>query len=544
MFHVYQVLKYTLSPALHFSVSKCLIDGSFTSDFKLHSRQSMLNWITKLLQPSSGIAKLTPVQQELLRTLRNELVALEKFFLECTQHCLQSCPDELDTTTAQFRELMLDLQRGLVIKIFVQIANADRRWTAVERTFGLAVVQHVWSTTLVDDNLTQTLQMLSNHADSLSWGGLLNPFVRLPILQREVSKLHTHLTRIANITAKADGQICQAEQNSLRAIQLSLNEILNRPAPPDLTTPVKTKKTSKRPHLPQQISQTQTNDKATTAPLEPPPPIDLDAALAELNSLIGLETIKAEVRKLIDFLKIQTERGRHQLPQTPVSLHTVFTGNPGTGKTTVARLIGQILGGLQVLNRGHTVETDRSGLVAEYAGQTGPKVNELIDSALDGVLFVDEAYSLVANDGDDAYGSEAIQTLLKRMEDDRQRLVVVLAGYPEPMQSLLDSNPGLSSRFQRTLHFPDYSVSELLQIFDKLCAEHHYVLRPTTKAKLTQHLQQLLAQRDDNFGNGRVIRNLFEEAIQRLASRIINISPITKELLTHLEPEDIAGNPS
>src|SRR5207237_7794667 len=159
-----------------------------------------------------------------------------------------------------------------------------------------------------------------------------------------------------------------------------------------------------------------------------------------------LRSIKQEVRGLINFLKMQQAREEFGLPQTPISLHHVFSGNPGTGKTTVARLLGRLLGAMGLLAKGHLVETDRSGLVAEYAGQTGPKTNARITEALDGALFIDEAYSLVAETGDDSYGAEAVQALLKRMEDDRERLAVILAGYPTPMDRLLKSNPGISSR--------------------------------------------------------------------------------------------------
>jgi SpoVK/Ycf46/Vps4 family AAA+-type ATPase len=281
------------------------------------------------------------------------------------------------------------------------------------------------------------------------------------------------------------------------------------------------------------------------APREGPPPAprsrdeQLAAALAELDGLIGLGGIKREVRELANFLKVQAERRRLSLPESSVSLHMVFAGNPGTGKTTVARLVGQILAALGLLTRGHLVETDRSGLVAEYAGQTGPKTNKRIDSALDGVLFIDEAYSLAGASGDDDYGAEAIQTLLKRMEDERHRLVVILAGYPEPMERLLVSNPGLSSRFNRRLTFEDYSPIELAQIFFAMCEKAHYTLPGTTRAALLVGFSQAVAAKDEHFGNGRLVRNAFENTIRRLANRIVEISPLTRELLTTVEPEDV-----
>ncbi|MEM7478252.1 MAG: AAA family ATPase, partial [Planctomycetota bacterium] len=213
--------------------------------------------------------------------------------------------------------------------------------------------------------------------------------------------------------------------------------------------------------------------------------------------------------------------------------------NPGTGKTTVARIISRLLCGLKILETGHTVETDRSGLVAQFAGQTGPRTNERVDEALGGVLFVDEAYSLVSERGEDAYGVEAVQTLLKRMEDDRDRFVVVIAGYPRPMREMLKTNPGLNSRFQRTYRFPDYTAKELLKIFYVFCKKYHYRLPNETRIKLLKGFGKLVKSKDETFGNGRLARNLFEDAIRRMSTRIIGQTPLTRDLLTKIEPEDI-----
>jgi SpoVK/Ycf46/Vps4 family AAA+-type ATPase len=223
-----------------------------------------------------------------------------------------------------------------------------------------------------------------------------------------------------------------------------------------------------------------------------------------------------------------------------MSLHMVFTGNPGTGKTTVARILGKIFGAMGVLKKGHLVETDRSGLVAEYMGQTAAKTQAKINEALDGVLFIDEAYSLVSKEGQDVYGSEAIQTLLKRAEDDRKRLVVILAGYPDEMDALLKSNPGLSSRFDRVLHFDDYSPIELARIFGWLCEKNHYKLAARSRAKLMLGLAQLHRARDRHFGNGRAVRNLFEQAVRRLANRIADMREISQEALMLLDAADVA----
>src|SRR5690606_1489524 len=194
---------------------------------------------------------------------------------------------------------------------------------------------------------------------------------------------------------------------------------------------------------------------------------------------------------------------------------------------------------LGVLEKGHLIETDRSGLVAEYAGQTGPKTNKKIDEALGGILFVDEAYSLVACGHDDPYGYEAVQALLKRAEDDRHRLVVILAGYPDEMNRLLKSNPGLSSRFNRTLEFVDYQPLELVRIFGHLCQKNHYRLTPEVRLRAIQGFTTLFAKRDRHFGNGRTVRNVFEQSIRAMANRLATLKEITAEQLQQLEADDV-----
>jgi len=251
---------------------------------------------------------------------------------------------------------------------------------------------------------------------------------------------------------------------------------------------------------------------------------------------VGLASVKDEVRKLSNLLKVQILRRERGLGDVPVALHVVFAGNPGTGKTTVARLYARILKGLGLLKRGHLVEIDRAGLVAGYMGQTAEKVDAVVNQALDGVLFVDEAYNLVGDDASD-YGHEAISTLLSRMENHRDRLVVVAAGYTEDMERFLDSNPGLRSRFSRTWVFPDYQASELEAIFVALCRRHQLELAPDALPLLQKRIEAI--PRDRAFGNARAVRNLFEEAIGKQADRLAQIESVSNSDLQTLVAGDL-----
>lgn len=260
----------------------------------------------------------------------------------------------------------------------------------------------------------------------------------------------------------------------------------------------------------------------------------------ELNELIGLKSVKKEIHSLANFVKLQKQREAKGLKRAKVSYHLVFYGSPGTGKTTVARIVGRIYKDLGVLKKGHTVETDRSGLVAKYMGQTALKTDTVIQRALDGVLFIDEAYALVPEHGNGQdYGQEAISTLLKRMEDYRDRLVVIIAGYKDEMKRFIDSNPGLQSRFNRYFDFPDYTATELTDIFKMYMKKNQYTLAPDAEKYLQQQFDYTVAHKDRNFGNARYARNVFEKAIQQQANRLAGQSNLSETQLTELTIEDI-----
>jgi len=266
---------------------------------------------------------------------------------------------------------------------------------------------------------------------------------------------------------------------------------------------------------------------------------ELEAAMAELMGLVGLTDVKAEVDRLVDLLAIQGRRKAAGKRVPEMGLHLVFVGPPGTGKTTVARLIGRIYRGLGILRSGHLIETDRAGLVAGYVGQTALKVDKIVGEALDGVLFIDEAYALETGSDQD-FGDEAIAALLKRMEDDRERLAAVLAGYDQPMQRMLDSNPGLRSRFPTILQFPPYTAEELAEIFRRMMGKYDYTLSPEADRRLVEVCRRMVVGAGRNFGNAREVRNLFEDAVAAHAQRAADDQTVD---LSTLEPEDLVWPP-
>ena len=485
-----------------------------------------------------------------LEAFRDALNACSQLYNDSAEEWIRLHPDRIQSSPEETRALMQDLARGAVLKVFLGIVQADQRFTSRERRLAQLMLAILWRRHFELDEVGEVLKELMSFNDRFTWYTLVRPFDEIPALRERVPELETAVMRLANQVAKVDGRIGEAAARQLKGVQDELARHLHSVAIEQDTARLKGPRAEEIRQALESVPTMKRGTKAanalggssaTSTPAEEDPSRDerLTLALKSLDDMIGLGTVKTEVKELARFLRVQLERDRAGLPKTQISLHTIFAGNPGTGKTSVARVFGEVLGALGIVEQGHLIEADRSSLVAGYTGQTAEKTNKVIDRALGGVLFIDEAYSLVAEEGEDAFGHEAVQTLLRRMEDDRDRLVVILAGYSKPIRRLLNSNPGLASRFQRTFQFPDYSVVDLCRIFEAMCEKNHYTLPPATRARLIAGFHHLHIHRDERFGNGRLSRNVFENAIRGLANRVADIAPLTKELLTRLEPEDV-----
>lgn len=266
----------------------------------------------------------------------------------------------------------------------------------------------------------------------------------------------------------------------------------------------------------------------------------LEELLEKLDALVGLENIKQNVKSIINYVKIRKLREENDLPNPPLSLHMVFIGNPGTGKTTVARILSELYRAIGVLSKGQLVEVDRSGLVAGFVGQTAIKTSDVVNSALGGILFIDEAYSLAPDIGSgNDFGREAIETLLKLMEDNRSDLIVIVAGYSEPMERFITSNPGLESRFNRYFLFEDYNSGELYAIFDSMCKKSEYMLTDDAREFAVGHFREIYDSREENFGNARHVRNFFENIVAVHSDRVSALEGHTREDLTTVILDDL-----
>jgi SpoVK/Ycf46/Vps4 family AAA+-type ATPase len=331
------------------------------------------------------------------------------------------------------------------------------------------------------------------------------------------------LFEFANLVIKFDGTVTKAETAALLKFKQTLY--------PQGGAPVDAQEVKEA------NADVETEEEPVEVEDEPPRP--LEDLMKELDELVGLERVKADVRQLINFLKVQQMREEKGMQPLPISRHLVFYGNPGTGKTTIARLLAQVYRTLKILSRGHLVETDRAGLVAGFVGQTALKVKEVVGKSLGGVLFIDEAYALNPEGRGNDFGQEAVETLLKLMEDHRHDLIVIVAGYTEKMDEFIASNPGLRSRFNKYLHFEDYRPEQLVEIFKGFCRKADFKVSAEAAQKLLDNFKLLTLARDESFGNARTARNLFEMTISKQANRIVSLPEINAEVLATIEAADV-----
>jgi len=475
--------------------------------------RQFLAWIQELSNDESGVR--TPEDTDAAVQLIAETASVAELFDVIKRAILAD--DEVEEDEL---ELAMDLLKG-VIHRYTWIQNYQRFDPLVDSSE-------------VRDLLSTWEQDRGYLGGNYEEGAVLMPFATLVMLACIIKgdpRLHDTFSQMTMLVAKmivsagGVGEEEQAFQNGLKQQRSKERGIV------DAAIDSVRKSTTGKPSAgnPADITaDTQTPAKA------------MEQSLKELEDLVGVPEVKAEIQKLTNFLKVRQQRLAAGLPLPSQSLHFVFTGNPGTGKTTVARIVSRILYGFEILGTPTLVEADRSMLVGGYIGQTAIKTTEVIEKAVNGVLFIDEAYTLSKPDSSNDFGQEAIDTLLKRMEDLRDRLVVIVAGYPQQMKDFLASNPGLESRFTRFIYFDDYHVADLCCIYDRMCAANAYSMTQQARANVAIVFNRAYAKKNEKFGNARFVRNVYEKTLGNHADRLANADgAITTEMLSTIEADDI-----
>lgn len=465
-----------------FDVLKIFAEQFISFIAKLHNDKNFCDFLMK----NEAVQKLNYANAE---------IAIRNIFMMEIAKCFNQFSDLKNSKTKEFLALLYLQSKAIKPSYEIEYENISLLYEHLEQPLQSTLK------TIESETIDQDIEGINffKLATLLGW---YDPILKIEYL--------SNMYQFSSIVVKADGVVSTNEENTLKRI-MALNETL-----------VEEKV---RPNQEEKFS-TSLNKQT------------VDEILQELQELTGLDGVKKEINTLINFIKIQSARKESGLKTSSLSYHIVFTGNPGTGKTTVARIVAKIYKSLGVLTTGQLIETDRSGLIAEYVGQTAIKVNKVVDSALNGVLFIDEAYSLAGGFKED-FGKEAVATLIKRMEDDRDKLIVIIAGYSNEMNEFIETNPGFKSRFNRYIEFTDYTPTELYSIFESQCTKLDYNLTGSAKTKLTSLLERSYEDRDHSFGNGRFVRNIFEKTLEKQANRIASIPKLDKEILTTVTENDI-----